>query len=376
MIVTIIESTDDFKKLEPEWNQLLEQSALASPFLTWEWQFNWWENYHKKYSKNVSPFIITARDTKHNLLMILPLFVRQNKRYGLSYSQLKLMGTDYESSDYLDIICAENFGISGFLRALQDEKVQNVLPSIDMVTFNNLLKESNLFRLQEHQPAGFSKNPGLKTTSTCPYLPLPESEEALLKSVSKNMKSSLRRTRNKINKDEAFRIYLVEDSAELPGLVKDLFDLHRLRFTDQKKATKFIYEVRGVFHTKMAGIFLKRGILKLFVVKHQNKAVGLLYCLEYKKRLMYVQAGFNPGFAKYALGNQLILFAINHAIEGHCTEFDFMRGSEPYKYKWTDKVRYLYQLEYALSNKGKIIFNLEKLVDKGKSIIKTIIRKN
>ena len=86
---------------------------------------------------------------------------------------------------------------------------------------------------------------------------------------------------------------------------------------------------------------------------------------------MYYQAGFNPEFSQYALGNQLILHAINDAIDLKCTEFDFMRGDEAYKYKWTSAERYLYTLEFGCSRRGKLQIAKKSI---SKSIKKKIIK--
>ncbi len=375
MIIKITKSDDAFRTLEEKWTSLLSESKLNSPFLTWHWMYNWWLNYKSNYKYPPQLIIITASENGAKLDLILPLFVRTNVRYGLSFKQIKYLGTDYESSDYLDIICNPDIETDKIKRIFDNPEIKDIFNSLDMISFNNLKSSSRLYKFKDELFSGFSKTTHSRITSTCPYLPLPENEDALLKSLSKNMKSSLRRTRNKIKKDASLKMYRVEDETELPGLIRALFELHHLRFSDQNKATKFLYEIRGAFHTEMSRIFLKQDILKLFVVTFDEKPIGLLYCLEFNGRLMYLQAGFNPEFAKYALGNQLILFAINHAMDHNCVEFDFMRGSEAYKYKWTDKVRYLYKLEYSCSLRGSFLLQIEKLLIGVKSMVRPIINK-
>lgn len=375
MILKFIKSDDAFRSLEEKWTSLLSESKLSSPFLTWQWMYRWWLNYKNKYETPPQLLIITAAENEAKLDFILPLFIRVNTRYGIKFKQIKLLGTDFESSDYLDIICRPDFASDKIRKIFNSPQIKDIFNAMDMLSFNNLKSSSRLYKLRDQLFSGISKTIHSGITSTCPYLPLPENEDALLKSVSKNMKSSLRRTRNKIKKDESFKMYLVENEAELPDLIKALFELHHLRFSDQNKATKFIYEVRGAFHTEMSRYFLNTDILKFFVVTFNDQPIGMLYCLEYNKRLMYMQAGFDPKFAKYALGNQLILFAVNYAIDHNCVEFDFMRGSEAYKYKWTNKVRYLYKLEYARSVKGRFLLQLEGYITGTKSMIKSVLHK-
>ena len=42
--VAVIDSARGFAALRSEWNALLEASASASPFLTWEWLHTWWSH--------------------------------------------------------------------------------------------------------------------------------------------------------------------------------------------------------------------------------------------------------------------------------------------------------------------------------------------
>ena len=53
-------------------------------------------------------------------------------------------------------------------------------------------------------------------------------------------------------------------------------------------------------------------------------------------------AGFDPAFSKLSPGTLTIGHAIDQAIREGATEFDFLRGGEPYKYHWgaVDRVNF------------------------------------
>ena len=100
----LINSTEVFKSLKTEWNNLLNNSNVDSIFLTWEWQFNWWNSF--KSNKTLS--IIIVRDNKDNkLLGIAPLYKAKKQIFkAISISELKFIGDDDNAtSEYLDFIC-------------------------------------------------------------------------------------------------------------------------------------------------------------------------------------------------------------------------------------------------------------------------------
>jgi len=49
---------------------------------------------------------------------------------------------------------------------------------------------------------------------------------------------------------------------------------------------------------------------------------------------------FTPEMRRYSLGTMLTARAIETAIEEGATEFDFLRGDEPYKYMWRASSRH------------------------------------
>jgi CelD/BcsL family acetyltransferase involved in cellulose biosynthesis len=371
MNVTICKTEQELLELKDAWNTLTRHIDIHSPFLSWDWIYTWWTNYKNKLPQGSNLLIFCIYDENDTLFCIIPFYTTIIKKLHV----IKLLGTEFESSDYLDVIISEKYETDFILEIFNHPHVIDALIKYDKLVLNNILPSSilwklqNLFAQKNHFPTFFKK------TSTCPYLDLPDSEEELLKGLSKNMKSSLRRTRNKINKDPDITIDKIENESEIDEGIKALFDLHDQRFTDQAKDTKFVFEQRGAFHQKIAKIFLTLGQLAFYIVKYKNETIGCLYCYIFNNRVMYMQAGFNPQYARYALGNQLILRAITDGIENKNIEFDFMRGNEAYKAKWASDKRFLYQVEFGFSFKGKMDTNLNRAIFNLKTIIKKIIKK-
>ncbi len=369
MKTEIITTEKDFTGLKDAWNTLEEQSPHKSIFLTWEWMHTWWTSYRQKLTDPRLHIVTFYR--QNELAAILPLFSHLRKESLGRLRCLQFLGTEFESSDYLDIIQAGDVNETELRQALAGAEFRELLRSADMLILANAFADARMAPLFATLLTGHPSES--RRTSVCPYLPLPASEEELFKQLSKNMKSTLRRTRNKINKDPDFRIGLVEQSEDIPAAVDGLFRLHALRFDDKNQSTKFVAGHRGDFHKRIAALWLEMKRLRFYTITHKQQPIGFLYCYYHNHKILYMQAGFHPDYGKYGLGNQLMLRAMNDGMAGGADEFDFMRGNESYKYKWTSLFRELYTTRYALTGKAARHLRLEAALGKAKSLVKKLL---
>ncbi len=367
MIIKKITTNEEFEELKSSWQHLFATAGINSPFLSWEWMFAWWQVYCPQLSAAKLSIFCAYEDDA--LAAILPLFYHKKK--NLAYVQL--LGTEFESSDYLDIICAEEKKADFFDLFFSDTLVLATLKAADILTFNNVKEDAVLYRGKNQLAKKLRSRVFERRTSVCPYINLPQSLDDLFKSLSKNMRSGLKRQRNKLNRNENIQVELVKDEGEVQEAIRHLFNLHSMRFEQKEMATKFIYERRGKFHETIAKVFLLKSWLQFYLIKDNDNPIGALYCYRLNGTMMYMQGGFDPDYAKFALGNQIILRAISDAIEANMHTFDFMRGNEDYKKKWTDKSIFLYTLEFPLSLKGSTVLQFQTYMSLLKKMIKNTL---
>ncbi len=62
--------------------------------------------------------------------------------------------------------------------------------------------------------------------------------------------------------------------------------------------------------------------------------VGVLYGFWWLDTFAAYQSGWDRDYARHALGNVLILHALEFAAASGARWFDFLRGTEPYKYRF------------------------------------------
>lgn len=70
------------------------------------------------------------------------------------------------------------------------------------------------------------------------------------------------------------------------------------------------------------------------VARRGDQIVGVLYGFWWRDTFAGYQSGWDRGYARHGLGNLLVLHALELAAERGARTFDFLRGREPYKYRF------------------------------------------
>jgi CelD/BcsL family acetyltransferase involved in cellulose biosynthesis len=70
------------------------------------------------------------------------------------------------------------------------------------------------------------------------------------------------------------------------------------------------------------------------VAIRDGDTVGVLFGFEWKGCFSAYQSGWDPSLAKESLGTVLVWEAMQRAAAAGARTFDFLRGSEPYKYRF------------------------------------------
>ena len=97
--VVVVDRTQGFAALEKEWEELYQNSPLATPFQSWSWLYSWWESYGEDYQLR----LITLRDEDDLLVGIVPLMLE--RRWG--FERLLFIGTGL--TDYNDLLAREGW---------------------------------------------------------------------------------------------------------------------------------------------------------------------------------------------------------------------------------------------------------------------------
>ena len=68
-----------------------------------------------------------------------------------------------------------------------------------------------------------------------------------------------------------------------------------------------------------------------------SQTIAFYYGLFNNTRLAWFNGGYDTNYYKYSIGTLLVAELISYAFDHGQTIFDFLRGNESYKHKWTNE---------------------------------------
>ncbi|MBV9297464.1 MAG: GNAT family N-acetyltransferase [Verrucomicrobia bacterium] len=325
LTLTVVAKLKDAFWFEPEWSALWRQATETTPFQSPAWLIAWLRCFQPV------PFKVIFFRRGERLVAVLPLVV--NGPEGLSrhieakgtQPGLRLLGEGV--SDYLDMLCLQEERSSVgklFQPWLADQLVHCQSAQFQQLRENAVLRSmpipSSLH--EEVLPGVPCPVVRLREPGTGAELPLPESTK-------RNVQTSLRAIQ-KIG-----RLSLkIADRLSLDSTISVLFSLHAKRW--RRRGLPGVLETpeKQAFYREAFRALLQASALDLFTLFLRDVPIASLAAFRKDPVLYYYIGAFDPDYAKFSPGNLIILQVMEFARTAGCHTFDFLRGGEPYKYKW------------------------------------------
>ena len=354
-----VNTQNEFSKLKEDWTSLLKKSRSDTVFLTWEWMYTWWECF----MDNKQLFLLTVYDETEKLIGIAPLCMDKKKLVGITaLKYMRFLGTMPISSDHLDFIINKGREVE-VLKAIVDYLFQEI--KWDLCLLSNIpissLTGKLLREIMENRP--FQS----EISQVCPYIPLPGQIEVFYSSLSRSRRNTIMRRRRNLQKNyNSFKLVTCKNPDDIDDAMERLFKLHQKKWIEVKHKGNFARNEIRDFHKKVAGTFLNTDLLRLYFLRVQGKDVAALYTFKYNNRLFYYQGGWDPEWSKDRVGSILTNLVIEDAINKGYSEYDFLRGSEDYKTRLTNKKREEIDIFISNSFNARIYLLLRYLYHKMK----------
>ena len=96
------------------------------------------------------------------------------------------------------------------------------------------------------------------------------------------------------------------------------------------------------FHRAAAPRLLDAGLLRLHVLRMNERIVAALHVLCAKRRACFYLSSFDPELRTISPGSLIFGHGICQAVSEGAREVDFLRGQERYKYFWGARERPCY----------------------------------
>jgi CelD/BcsL family acetyltransferase involved in cellulose biosynthesis len=179
-----------------------------------------------------------------------------------------------------------------------------------------------------------------RTADTCPYITLPPSWDAFLRTLRSDARKDLGRRWRRLREQGEVTIEQVTTLDQLEPAWGVLLRLHNDRRQVAGGRSAFTATRSLAFHRAFLQRAAERGWLRLYLMRVGDRYVAGEYCLSLGGRVVDLQTGFDAAWSRFGVSTLLLGHAIEQAIVEGATEFDFLRGGEAYKQqRWAAALR-------------------------------------
>jgi CelD/BcsL family acetyltransferase involved in cellulose biosynthesis len=314
----LVTSAGGLERLTPAWEALRVRCPNATPFQSSAWTIPWWRTFGE------GSLQVLAVWSGGRLVGLVPLYIRRAPETGRR--GLRLLGTG--NSDHLDALCEP-----GEERAVTDataEHLAELRGQLDDAQFLQLPPSSALL--------GVTAGWRVERTEgePCPVLPLPGRNVGLDDVLRAPFAAKVGRYRRRAARAGHLRFESVEGEPVERALevFADVVRLHTASWAG--RGTPGVLSDGRVrrFHRAVIREAHPRGLVELYRLWLDDRVVAAYYGFRDARRAYYYLGGFDPAAGALSVGTLAVAAAVEAALRRGAAEFDFLRGQEPYKYRW------------------------------------------
>lgn len=308
-----------FDALADGWTALLRRSSTDVPFLTPAYQQAWW-----RHLGGGDLCLVTVRDGGE-LVGLIPLF-RSHPPDGPT---LQWVGC-VEVSDYLDAVIAAGRESEVWEAALEALTGPSVPPwaRMDLCSVPDASPTLRVLPALARERGWAVET---EVQEVCPVVSLPPTWEEYLASLDRKDRHELRRKLRRAEALDGLRWYIVGPEHDLAAEIEDFLAL-MARSTRAK--AEFLTPPMRAFFRELMGAAFAGGWLQLAFLEWGGRKLAAYLNFVYNNRILVYNSGLDwkadPGLGA---GIVLSAFLIRHAIAEGREAYDFLRGSEDYKYR-------------------------------------------
>ena len=317
---------EDFESIQTEWEQMLPACSTNTIFLTPWWQRVWWRRFGEGWELRI---LSVWEDDK--VLGIAPLMARDGVMSFVG-------GTDL--FDYHDFIVPQG------KEALFFDSLCDYLIKLDWrrLDLTSLPQGSPTLR---HLPS-LAEKKGIAVEvveeDMTPIASLPSTWDDYLSGLTKKNRHELRRKLRRLERADGAHQYVCDNPDSLVGCMQDFFSLHKASSPDKMG---FLTPERESFFEDIALELAPRGQFKLYFLEISDTRVASCICFDYADSYLLYNSGYHPDFSSLSVGLLNKALCIKEAIEEGRRSFEFLRGSERYKYELGGKDQAIYQMRLS-----------------------------
>lgn len=327
MKLEIITNRPALNALAPEWDRLAMLDARDGFFRSAAWCLPWFDLVRA----DATPYIVVWRDEHGNAVGIAPLCRAPFPDLGFTQETLGWAGREVVSGDFLGVACAPEHrrALTTALFAHLEQADWRLLMLGELDAAGD--SQTMLIDMAQRRRLPYR----VQEPRMCPWITLPATFDDYLGGLGSSTRYHIRRRLRDAAKAGA--TVTVFEGAEAAARLPELKRLHECRWRrDGQPGTLgrpgFLQFLEALCTAPPAGTSAR-----LYLLGSEGHAAAALLLFRTANAALYYQAGWDPDSPLAAQSPAVVLMAesIRDSIEAGLRYYEFLRGDEGYKAKWT-----------------------------------------
>jgi CelD/BcsL family acetyltransferase involved in cellulose biosynthesis len=324
--VVVITDRVAFAALEHEWDALVARTD-DQPFYRHAFLRLWLEHF----GSDSTLRLLTLRSAEGRLVAVLPLLLRRARMHGVPVRELSSAANLH--SCRFDLVAEDpQLAAEAFVQALQARHDWDVLRLVDV-------PEGGAARalIGAAVRAGLcgSTWPSIRS----PFISLPGVAGATFECGSAKFRANLRRRRKRLQEQGRVTLERIDGG---PALQRQLEEGLRLEARGWKgnAGTAILQDPATLgFYVGLAQHAAARGMLRLWVMRLDGRAIAFHFALEHGGRYLLLKPAYDEALGACSPGQLLMQDVLADCVRRGLREFDFLGPDMPWKRDWTTEVR-------------------------------------
>jgi CelD/BcsL family acetyltransferase involved in cellulose biosynthesis len=314
MTVIVHDSLDAVRLLAPAWRELASHDAYATVFHSPDYTEVWWNELCDARS-----FALVEWSEGKALRGVAAMSVEPD-------GALRFAG-DLDTTDYLGPVCEPH---DRDLMASVVIDSAGDLGSWDRLELHGLIADSGWPEAFARAAKAAGMNVEERQQDVCPRVVLGGSYEAYLAALPGKLRHEIRRKARRLAQTAPYAVRLSGPDT-LEADLEAFFAMHR---TSDGPKGKFMHEGMASFFRAFGRRLHELGALRLALLEIEARPVAGQFSFIDRQTWSVYNSAYDHGRKELGAGMVLVSECIRMAAEEGCDTFDFLRGSEEYKYRF------------------------------------------
>ena len=311
--------------LASSWTDLRHRLRWDSVFVLPRWFKVWWQAF----GGGSKLYLFDVKEDG-NIIGIAPLMVKEDRASFIGSADV---------CDYMDFVVAPGKE-SAFFVALLNKLRQD---GISQLYLESLRHDSTVITCL----VDLAKARGYEVTCTQENvsldLDLPSNWEEYLKTLSPKQRRETGRKFRRLEEEGEINYRSVEDAE--PKVLEIFFKL--MRVSREDKAAFMTARMESFFRS-LAETMAEAKLLRFGILEISGKPVAAVMCFDYNDKVYLYNSGYDPEYGYLSVGLLSKLLSIKDSIERGRKCYDFLKGTEEYKYRLGGKEIPIYSCRIVL----------------------------